>query len=102
VVSMLEYQKLNNRFNHFNYCSYFSVDVYEYSKDIDNILIDSSQQKEICNLLKSDLLLFYAAGNVVDNWNESEQLYHDIIPIWESECEQLITPQIVFLTSSKI
>jgi hypothetical protein len=86
------------------YVLYFSVYVYEYmssSSEINSLPIEDSLQTEIFDLFQSGLFLFYSTGQLVENWRDSEQIYHNVIPVWESESEQLLPPTVVFLSSSK-
>ncbi len=66
------------------------------------IPIYASEQTTISELFQHQLFLFYANGEVVENWRDSEQLYHDVIPIWETEAEDDAPPTIVFLSPSNI
>ena len=66
------------------------------------IPIYASEQTTISELFQHQLFLFYANGEVVENWRDSEQLYHDVIPIWETEAEIHMPPTIVFLSPSNI
>ena len=42
------------------------------------IPINLSEQKTIPELFQHELFLFYVTGKVVENWRDSEQLYHDV------------------------
>ena len=77
------------------YVLYFSAYICEYissSSEINSLSTNHSLQAEISDLFQSGLFLFYATGQFVENWRDSEQIYHNVIPVWESESEQLFPP----------